>query len=83
MDELHAIIGRKQVELDNLKVEYGRLLGILYQVSTGEISTDRIGVDLQRLSWSVGPEKVPAVAVAAVAEVAAEAGTVVAESGDT
>lgn len=55
-DELNAIIGRKQVELENLNLEYNRLLLVLSQVASGEIEKDRVSVDLKGRSWKVEPE---------------------------
>lgn len=60
-DELNAMIGRKQVELENLNLEYDRLLAVLSQVTSGEIEKDRVSVDLTARSWKVEPkEGVPA-----------------------
>lgn len=55
-DELNAIIGRKQVELDTLNVEYNRVLAVLGHVVSGEVARDRVSVDLAARSWKVEPE---------------------------
>ena len=55
-DELDAIIGRKQVELENLNLEYNRLLMVLGQVVSGEVEKDRVSVDLAARSWKVEPK---------------------------
>ena len=56
-DELNAMIGRKQVELENLNLEYNRLLAVLSQVTSGEIEKDRVSVDLTARSWKVEPKE--------------------------
>lgn len=51
--EMYAAIGRKQTELDNLNVEYDRLLAVLSQVSSGEVVSARVSVDLSARTWAV------------------------------
>lgn len=46
-------IGRKQMELDRLNIEYSKLLIVLSQVVSGEVTIDRVTVDLPTRSWSV------------------------------
>jgi len=36
--EMFAAIGRKQTELDNLHVEYNRLLSVLGSIAAGDVS---------------------------------------------
>jgi hypothetical protein len=64
MDEskVFELIGRKQVELDNsraafeiLGVEYNNLLLTLSRVASGEITFDRVSVNLEARSWAVTP----------------------------
>lgn len=54
-DELNAIIGRKQVELENLNTEYDRVLLLLSKVVSGEIASADVAVDLAARSWSYNP----------------------------
>lgn len=52
-DELYAVIGRKQSELDALNVEYDSLLAVLSAVADGSIATARVSVDLKARSWAI------------------------------
>lgn len=54
--EAYAALGRKAVELENLNLEYNRLLVVLSQVASGEIEKDRVSVDLAARSWKVEPK---------------------------
>lgn len=56
-DELNAIIGRKQVELETLHLEYNRLLAVLGQVASGEVERERVSVDLDARTWTVAPQQ--------------------------
>ena len=51
--EMFAAIGRKQTELDNLHVEYNRLLSVLGSIAAGDVSADRVRVDLVARTWAV------------------------------
>ena len=53
--EMYAMYGRKQAELDALNEQYNLLLGIFSKVASGEITLDRVSVDLGARSWSVTP----------------------------
>ena len=50
---MYAVIGRKQTELDNLNVEYDRLLFILAQVLSGQLAADKVTVDIPGRRWTV------------------------------
>ncbi|MFA5921168.1 MAG: hypothetical protein WC856_07735 [Methylococcaceae bacterium] len=52
-EALYATIGRKQEELDNLNVEYDRLLSVLSGVVYGDIDVNLVAVDLKARSWSI------------------------------
>ncbi len=51
--EMYESIGRKQTELDRLNAEYDRLLSIAAQIASGEISQDRVRIDLAARAWTV------------------------------
>lgn len=50
---MYAAIGRKQTELDNLNIEYDRLLSLLKQVLSGEIDACRVTVNTSSRSWEM------------------------------
>lgn len=47
------IVGRKQVELENLNVEYNNLLVVLHKVVNGELDSENVTVDLEKRSWAI------------------------------
>lgn len=51
--QLYERIGRQQVSLELLNAEYDRLLAVLGQVATGEVTADRIAVDLAGRTWAI------------------------------
>jgi len=51
--EMYAAIGRKQTELDRLNENYDQLLFILAQVASGQITVDRVSVDVGARTWAV------------------------------
>lgn len=53
--EFFEALGRKQVELDKLSIEYSRLLIVLSQVVSGQTAIDQVSVDLATRSWKVTP----------------------------
>ena len=50
---LHEILGRKQAELENLNVEYDRVLQLLAWLASGEVDSSRVTVDLKSRTWSL------------------------------
>lgn len=56
-EQLYAALGRKQVALDALNVQYDLLLEQLLKVASGEISRGRVSVSLENRSWSIAPDK--------------------------
>ncbi len=59
----YELLGRKQAELDNLNVEYNRLLTLLQSISAGEAKPAEISVDVAGRSWSYTKVPIPLVAV--------------------
>jgi hypothetical protein len=55
MSAEHEIIGRQQVELENLNREYDNLLIALEAVATGQIELSRVKVDKANRSWQILP----------------------------
>ncbi|KKM00467.1 hypothetical protein LCGC14_1804110 [marine sediment metagenome] len=53
MPTMEEIIGRQQIMLENLNENYSHLLGVMAKVANGEVSPDRLTVDLDELSWKV------------------------------
>ena len=49
------VVGRKQIELENLHDEYDRLLAVLSAVLFREIDPKRVSVDLTGRTWKVDP----------------------------
>jgi hypothetical protein len=68
MEVLYAKLGRKQEAVENLQVEYGRLLSTLADVVAGRTAVSRVTIDTATLSWAVAPQ--PAEAVVETAEMA-------------
>ena len=60
MQELYAIIGRKQVEIEGAHAVQRELLNILHDVAIGKISKDRIVIDLKTNECTIKPESQPA-----------------------
>ena len=52
---IYERFGRLQEDNDNLRVEYGKLLGVLGQVVAGEVAHERVTIDAAALSWAVLP----------------------------
>ena len=58
--ELFAVIGRKQMDFDNLNVEYDRLLSLLDQVISGQIQAQSVTVDIAARKWTIAvPDVAP------------------------
>lgn len=57
MDEalIFEKIGRLQVELESMNVEYGKLLAALDRVRSGEVLPAQLAVDLQSQTWVILP----------------------------
>lgn len=53
----HELLGRKTEQHENLLIEYRRLLEIVKQVAAGEIAGDRVSVNVDAMTWAVGPVK--------------------------
>lgn len=56
---MFAAVGRKQVELDKLNVEYTNLLAALDRVVKGEVHPSTVKVDMAARSWQIGPPQAP------------------------
>lgn len=54
-DELHAIIGRKQVALEKMSAEADRAFWLIAEFSKGKIKPEEVTVDLAGRSWSYVP----------------------------
>lgn len=54
-DAALAALGRKQLELDAMHVEYTKLLKMLALVVAGEVEASRVSVDLAARRWSCAP----------------------------
>ena len=55
----NELLGEKTLELNNLHVEYTRLLLLLADVVSGKTAPDRVQVDLERRAWSLLPSDTP------------------------
>lgn len=55
-EELYAVIGRKQVDLDAMHVEYNKLLSLLSSVVSGDVNKERVTVDLKARTWVLTEE---------------------------
>lgn len=55
--ELYESLGRKQAELDTLNLEYSRLLDLLRLVVIGEITHDRVTVEMDGRKWTLAPKQ--------------------------
>lgn len=53
--DLHAIIGRKQVELEAMHDEYNHLLAVLAEVAAGTIAPSQVTVDRTARTWALSP----------------------------
>lgn len=54
MESLYDTIGRKQVELDNLRAEYARLLSVLAELKAGTLTPSELAVvDCESQSWRI------------------------------
>lgn len=63
MEEVYASLGRKQIELDALNVQYDNLLAVFAKVGNGEIDAKRVSVDLAARSWHLIPENVAPICI--------------------
>ncbi len=54
-DQLYAVIGRKQAELEAMHAEYYNLLALLQQVVSGEVEKERVVTDLNKRTWTLEP----------------------------
>ena len=50
-----AALGRKQLELDQLNTNYNHLLVLVQWLATGEVSPERVHVDLATRTWKLDP----------------------------
>lgn len=53
--ELAAALGRKQIELEKLQLEYDRLLTLASWMASGEVLPSRVQVDLKTRTWRLEP----------------------------
>jgi len=58
---LFESLGRKQAQLEAQDAAYTDLLRILARVQSGDITPDRLSVDLAARRWTVAPEGFAAV----------------------
>lgn len=58
-EELYALVGRKQVELEKMSVEYGNLLTVLNKVLSGEFKNNEVTVDMVNKGWAYTPIQSP------------------------
>lgn len=54
----HEAVGRKQIEIDGLRFEYGRLLGVLQAILDGVLDPKRVSINPTDLSWKIEPPPV-------------------------
>ena len=52
-EEALAALGRKQVALEALDLEYTKLFNLLSQVMLGEVAPERVTLDFTDRSWKV------------------------------
>lgn len=53
----HELLGRKTEQYENLLIEYRRLLEMFAEVAAGRIAGDRVTVNVEAMTWAVGPVK--------------------------
>lgn len=57
MDEILAVLGRKQLQLEAQDREYDKLLQLLAAVVEGGIKPSRVTVNLAQRTWALADEK--------------------------
>lgn len=55
IEQLYAVLGRKQAELDAMHGEYNRLLAMLGNIADGHVLSSWVKVDLVARTWTVTP----------------------------
>lgn len=58
-DELYNMVGRKQAALEQAYVANREMLNVLNALASGQITPDRLSVDLQKGSWQIKSEAGP------------------------
>jgi len=54
---LYELVGRKQEAIENLQLEYAKLLNLVRWLKSGEATLDRVTVDGD--SWNLAPAAKP------------------------
>ena len=51
MSKIHELYGIKAEEVENLKIEYEKLLGLLTRIKNGDVNIEH--VEIAQNSWSI------------------------------